>query len=469
MEKIYNQFKIVLLAAMCLASVLSLKATTYDGDLIVGFTTQANNDVLFDLGPFSTITNGQTWSGATLGISSSTTYYWGVVGDTYTGNAATGYPQAVWTTSQTLPANIPNSGFNSVDIGISTLVGGLGCLPLDSNGNPIPGQGGIISATYQPSWNYQTIVGANSTTYHNAYLNPNAYGPATNNFYQVTADNSAPVLLGTFSLTTNISGAMLTYRSGVVLNPAPVASFQATTATNGFAPLTVGFTNSSTGGSFTNSIWNFGNGTTITNLTGGNVTNTYATGGSYTVTLIVNGAGGSSTNMSSNYIVVTNAAPTANFTGATTNGFTYGFVSLRVIFTNMSTGSFTNSVWNFGNGTIITNLTGGNVTNTYAVAGTNTVTLTVIGSGGASTNKLVNYIVALPPPVLNATNLTSANGKLVFSCLNSPAGVQYRILSSTNLTLAITNWTPVYTNTFPNPYTNSSLTNPAAYFRLVSP
>ncbi len=249
---------------------------------------------------------------------------------------------------------------------------------------------------------------------------------------------------------------------------APVASFQATTPTNGFAPLTVGFTNTSTG-SFTNSVWNFGNGTIITNLTGGNVTNTYAVAGTNTVTLTVKGAGGSSTNILTNYIVVTNAAvaaPVASFQATTP---TNGFAPLTVGFTNTSAGSFTNSVWNFGNGTIVTNLTGGNVTNTYAAVGTNTVILVVNGSGGSSTNKLVNYIAALPAPNLVATNLSTANGKLVFSCPNSPAGVQYRILSTTNLTLPVASWTPVFTNTFPNPYTNSSLTNAGAFFRLVSP
>ena len=258
----------------------------------------------------------------------------------------------------------------------------------------------------------------------------------------------------------NPNGSM-TFTRASVAPVAPVVGSVTSSVTNGFAPLQVIFTNTASSGG-TNWIWNYGNGTIVTNTTSGNVTNTYATGGSFTVTLTVNGAGGSSTNILANYIVVV----ASGFTGTPTNGF----APLTVVFSNTSTGignlTVTN-LWNFGNGTIITNLTGGNVTNTYASVGTNTVTLTVNGSGGSSTNTQANYIVALPTPQLSTINLSG--GKMVFSCSNSPAGVQYRILSSTNLTLSMANWIPVVTNTFPNTYTNYSMTNAKTFFRLVSP
>ena len=258
----------------------------------------------------------------------------------------------------------------------------------------------------------------------------------------------------------NPDGSM-TFTRASVAPAAPVVGSVASSVTNGFAPLQVIFTNTASSGG-TNWVWNFGNGSIITNTTSTYVTNIYATGGSYTVTLTVNGAGGSSTNTLTNYIAVV----ASGFTGTPTNGF----APLKVVFTNISTGvgnlTVTN-LWNFGNGTIITNLTGGNVTNTYTSAGTNTVTLTVKGSGGSSTNTQANYIVALPTPTLSTINLSG--GKMVFSCSNSPSGVQYRILSSTNLTLSMANWIPVVTNTFPNTYTNYSMTNARTFFRLVSP
>jgi PKD repeat protein len=157
--------------------------------------------------------------------------------------------------------------------------------------------------------------------------------------------------------------------------------------------------------------------------------------------------------------------------GSVTSTITNGFAPLTVVLTNSATGSITNWVWNFGNGTILTNTTGGNVTNTYSTGGDYTVTLTVYGPGGASSITLANYIVASPAPNLDVQTLSG--GKLAFSGLNGPAGVPYRILTSTNLALAITHWIPVFTNTISSNgsygYTNSVTTQTSAYYRLVSP
>ncbi len=147
-----------------------------------------------------------------------------------------------------------------------------------------------------------------------------------------------------------------------------------------------------------------------------------------------------------------------------------GFGPLTVIFTNSTSGSITNWVWNFGNGNIITNTSGGDVTNTYAAGGPYTVTLTVYGAGGSSTLTLASYIAASPTPKLGLPAL--AAGKLVFGGTNCPAGVQYRIFSSTNITLPFASWTPVYTNNFLSngsfSYTNPISTG-TAFFRMLSP
>jgi len=86
--------------------------------------------------------------------------------------------------------------------------------------------------------------------------------------------------------------------------PAPSASFTAS-PTNGFAPLTVTFTDTSSG-TITDRFWDFGDATT-TNTTLTTLNHTYNTNGSYTVQLIVSGPGGVSTNVQSASIVV--AAP----------------------------------------------------------------------------------------------------------------------------------------------------------------
>jgi PKD repeat protein len=87
----------------------------------------------------------------------------------------------------------------------------------------------------------------------------------------------------------------------IVLTPPPVASFTAA-ATNGIAPLSVTFTDTSTG-LISNWSWNFGDGGT-TNLATNAVVHAYNTAGVYTVTEIVSGPGGSSTNTRPNYILV---------------------------------------------------------------------------------------------------------------------------------------------------------------------
>lgn len=161
------------------------------------------------------------------------------------------------------------------------------------------------------------------------------------------------------------------------------------------------------------------------------------------------------------------SAPSA---GMVTGSVTNGFGPLTVIFSNTSSGSITNWVWNFGNGTIITNTTAVNVTNTYNVSGSYTVTLTVYGAGGSASYTVANYIIASAKPKLGS--VTASAGKLKFSGSNCPAGVQYRILTSTNVAAILANWTPVYTNTFASDgsfaFTNTiSSTN--NYFIMVSP
>ncbi len=80
----------------------------------------------------------------------------------------------------------------------------------------------------------------------------------------------------------------------------PVASFTAA-PTTGLRPLTVYFTNLSTGA--TSYSWRFGDGNTATNQ---NPAKTYTNAGVYTVSLTAVGPGGSSSVTNQNYIVATN-------------------------------------------------------------------------------------------------------------------------------------------------------------------
>lgn len=166
--------------------------------------------------------------------------------------------------------------------------------------------------------------------------------------------------------------------------------------------------------------------------------------------------------------VVSTPAPVASFSGSPTNLF----VSQSVVFTNTSANTFTNSIWSFGDGNMATNTTGANVTNKYNVAGTFTVSLTVSGTGGANMATSNNYVVVKPVPAIGNPMLLFGTN-FVFSGTNGVAGAQYRIVSTNNLTVPLSNWPTVFTGTFKPDgsynYTNSPATNSARFFRLVSP
>ena len=165
---------------------------------------------------------------------------------------------------------------------------------------------------------------------------------------------------------------------------------------------------------------------------------------------------------------VVQVPPVANFTGTHTNLF----VTQTVTFTDGSTGSITNWAWNFGDGNAVTNTSNASVMHAYAAAGSYTVSLIVSGAGGSSASTLSNYVVVKPKAALGGVML-AAGGGMVFSGTNGPAGVQYRILTATDVSLPLASWTPVWTNVFGADgsynYTNTSGVNPAGFFLLVSP
>ena len=170
--------------------------------------------------------------------------------------------------------------------------------------------------------------------------------------------------------------------------PAPVAQFTGSPL-SGTSPLTVAFTNNSTG-SITSYAWTFGDGTTSTAASPSHV---YAAAGVYTVSLTVTGPGGSNTQTRNNYVTVTAAAPVAQFTGSPLSGTS----KLTVAFTNSSTGSITSYAWTFGDGTTSTAASPSHV---YAAAGVYTVSLTVTGLGGSNTQTRSNYVTVTAPPQL---------------------------------------------------------------------
>ena len=159
--------------------------------------------------------------------------------------------------------------------------------------------------------------------------------------------------------------------------PAPTASFTAT-PTTGSVPLTVNFTDTSTGGP-TSWTWTFGDGSTSTEQS---PSHTYTSTGTFTASLTATNGQGSTS--SSRTITVTQpTAPTASFTATPTAGT----VPLTVNFTDTSTGGPTSWAWTFGDGGTST---APSPSHTYTSTGTFTASLTATnGQGSTSTTRAI--------------------------------------------------------------------------------
>jgi PKD repeat protein len=196
----------------------------------------------------------------------------------------------------------------------------------------------------------------------------------------------------TFSTT---ASAQLLSTPTAVTVPGPVASFTLTPS-SGLTPLSVSFTDTSTGSGLSWG-WAFGDGTTFV---GQNPpAHTYAASGIFTVTLTVSNLGG--TSVATHTVTVSDPAPAPpvasfNYTPQT------GPAPLSVTFTDTSTGTPVSWAWDFGDGTV------SSVKNPpahiYSIFGTYTVTLVVTNGGGSSTvSHVVQANVVCPTPISSFT------------------------------------------------------------------
>jgi PKD repeat protein len=146
----------------------------------------------------------------------------------------------------------------------------------------------------------------------------------------------------------------------------PVANFTGA-PTSGDNPLTVQFTDQSTG-SITSYSWDFGDTGTSTLA---NPEHTYSSAGTYSVNLTVAGPGGSNSRLRTNYITV--STPPEFFADFTVSPVA-GIAPLTVQCTDRSVGEPTRYYYDFGDGT---GMAGPNPVHTYRFPGTYTVTLTI--------------------------------------------------------------------------------------------
>jgi PKD repeat protein len=215
--------------------------------------------------------------------------------------------------------------------------------------------------------------------------------------------------------------------------PAPVADFSADT-TSGTAPLTVRFTDLSTGDGISAWQWDFNNDGSI-DSTEQNPEYTYASAGTYSVKLITTGTGGDGTATKTDFISVNDVVPTTTTTQVpppvgnfAANPLT-GDAPLTVAFTDESAGDITSRIWDVNNdGT--TECTTKDCSYTYADPGSYTVKLTVSNDGGSDNVIKTDYITvtkATTPAPIAGFSGTPTSGE-------APLSVQFTDLSSGTIT-----------------------------------
>ncbi len=204
---------------------------------------------------------------------------------------------------------------------------------------------------------------------------PMDFGPY---FYAAEYRNDALTLVG-------MTGTISRYTP--TLQPLPLTANFTADVTSGTAPLTVQFTDQSTG-DVAGYSWDL-DGDGSEDATVANPSFTYVSAGSYDVTLTVRDAQNAGNVMTkSAYITVTAAVqmPVADFSA----DLTRGPAPLTVQFTDLSSGDPTTLQWTFGDGESSTTA---NPLHTYLLPGAYTVSLTAANTSGDSTLVREQYIL----------------------------------------------------------------------------
>lgn len=277
------------------------------------------------------------------------------------------------------------SAVNGTDIG-DTYEGGAGIVrtftirndgsaPLELSGTPAVTVSGVnpadFTVTQQPT---ALTLASNETTTFQVTFAPTAWDFPFRKATLTIVNNDPDAVPYDFVV------------HGDVLDPvAPVANFTAT-PTRGTAPLTVVFTDLTTGGPLTNWEWDFDT-DGVVDSTQQHPTNVFAAG-DYSVRLVVSNALGVSTNTQVDLItVVPPTVPIADFSAMPT----YGVEPMAVVFTDLTIGGTPTSwAWDFDADGVVDS-TQRNPTNIFS-AGSYSVQLTVSNALGSSTEIKADYV-----------------------------------------------------------------------------
>ncbi|MBI5669851.1 MAG: PKD domain-containing protein [Chloroflexi bacterium] len=342
-------------------------------------------------------------------------------------------PSHTYATPGTYTVTLTVTGPGGTDDAQGTVTAAQPIAAPDAAFTPNPAEGNApltVQFTNQSSgqnlthvWDFGDGTTSNEVNPAHTYTNPGTYTVRLNVANEGGKDNAEAQVRVAQPLPTDTPAPTLT-----PIPAEPVAAFTAN-PTSGDAPLTVQFTNQSSG-DITSIVWNFGDGSPETGEP--NPAHVYNTAGAYTVTLTVNGPGGS--NATQQTITVNTppptqtplpAAPVAAFSANPTSGD----APLTVQFTNQLSGDITGIVWNFGDGSPETGDT--NPSHVYNAAGVYTVTLTVNGPGGSNaTQQTITVNAPLPtqtplpaaPVAAFSANPTSGDAPLTVQFTNQSSG-----------------------------------------------
>ena len=181
----------------------------------------------------------------------------------------------------------------------------------------------------------------------------------------------------------------------------PLVAAITTSAVSGEAPLSVQFNSSSSTGSITSYLWDFGDGETDTTAT---VTHVYPAAGTYTARLTI--TDGSSSNQATTTITVsqtttppsTATPPRAIVSSSIAAGPTPLAVGFDGSGSTATNAAITSYAWQFGDGATAS---GAEVTHTYTTAGVYTATLTVTDSNGMDNAVSTPIVVTASSPAAN--------------------------------------------------------------------
>ena len=233
--------------------------------------------------------------------------------------------------------------------------------------------------------------------------------------------------------------------------------------TLGNSPLPVQFNYINTGGSITNYLWDFGDGSTSTLA---NPVHTYSSDieQSFTVSLSVTGPGGSDTIEHENCISVIPISypPSSNFSSNTQTS--YG----EIQFSSISNGQIDSFNWDFGDGNTSNEK---NPFHIYSNPGLYTVSLTISGPTGTDIEIKENYIEILSPEDVQASFDLQLSGNIApvtVTFSNSSIGTIDGYLWDFGNGETSTNLNPTYTYQEPGIYTITLTANGLANNDSVS-